>query len=408
MERPHTGEYEFIPVAGERVRAYIPAPLPPQPGVVLSPPLLRLHEQALTAIGELNAQGTYLPCAPLLLFSFIRKEAVLSSEIEGTQSSLSDLLASEMENMLGVPNDDVTEVSNYVAAIQHGLHRLQEGMPLSLRLLREMHSILLQGGRGATKTPGEFRTSQNWIGGSRPGNAAFVPPPPHRVMECMGALELFIHDDGIPLPVLIKTALVHVQFETIHPFLDGNGRVGRLLMIFMLCHAGILKAPLLYLSLYFKVHRSEYYQLLTQTRRTGDWEAWIHYFLKAVICTAQQAVESAQMLMQQMDHDEEQLRRTSRISSSVYQVLELFQSKLAMNSAQIVKESGLKANSVHNALSKLTELGILAEITGYKRNRMYVYDACLRILNREFDSETAPATRPTAPTKGAPYSSQAE
>ncbi len=320
MERQHVGEYEIISMTGERVKAYIPAPLPPNPPVLLTPELQRLHEQALTVIGELNAQGTYLPCAPLLLYSFIRKEAVLSSEIEGTQSSLSELLASESEGVDGVPQDDVAEVINYVAAFQHGMSRLAEGMPLSLRLLREMHEILLRRGRGSTKSPGEFRTSQNWIGGSRPGNAAFVPPPPHRVMECMGALELFVHDESVPLPALVRTALAHVQFETIHPFLDGNGRVGRLLIIFMLCHAGILKHPLLYLSLYFKVHRDEYYHLLTHTRKMGDWEAWITYFLKAVIKTANQAVETAQMLMAQMKRDEDTLRQTPRIGSAVYQV----------------------------------------------------------------------------------------
>ncbi len=386
MERQHTGEYEIISMTGERVKAYIPAPLPPNPPVLLTPELQRLHDQALTAIGELNAQGTYLPCAPLLLFSFIRKEAVLSSEIEGTQSSLSDLLASESEGAVGVPQDDVAEVSNYVAAIQHGITRWNEGMPLSLRLLREMHQVLLHHGRGATKSPGEFRTSQNWIGGSRPGNAVFVPPPPHRVMECMGALELFIHDESVPLPALLRTALAHVQFETIHPFLDGNGRVGRLLIIFMLCHAGILKHPLLYLSLYFKVHRDEYYHLLTHTRKTGDWEAWVSYFLEAVIKTAQQAVETAQLLMAQMKRDEDTLRQTPRIGSAVYQVLDVFKTRLAANSTSIIDEINLNAATVHNALGKLVQMGILSEITGKKRNRVYAYDACLKILNREFEN----------------------
>ena len=386
MERQHTGEYEIISITGERVKAFIPTPLPPKPPVVLTPELHRLHDQALTAIGELNAQGTYLPCAPLLLYSFIRKEAVLSSEIEGTQSSLSDLLASESDGAVGVPQDDITEVSNYVAAIQHGLKRLQEGMPLSLRLLKEMHEVLLHRGRGSTKSPGEFRTSQNWIGGSRPGNAAFVPPPPHRVMECMGDLELFIHDEKEAMPDLIRTALAHVQFETIHPFLDGNGRAGRLLIIFMLCNVGILKHPLLYLSLYFKVHRDEYYSLLTRTRISGDWEAWIAYFLDAIVKTANQAVETAQLLMAQMKRDEDVLRQTPRVGSAVYQVLDVFKSKLASNSTSLIEESHLSAATVHNVLTKLVHMGILREITGMKRNRVYVYEACLKLLNREFES----------------------
>ncbi len=386
MEREHVGEYEIISMIGEKVKAYVPAPLPPMPPVVLTPELLRLHDQALTAVGELNAQGIYLPCASLLLYSFIRKEALLSSEIEGTQSSLSELLASETEGVVGVPHDDVTEVSNYVSAIQHGMKRLQEGMPLSLRLLREMHQVLLQRGRGATKSPGEFRTSQNWIGGSRPGNAAFVPPPPHRVMECMGALELFIHDEAVVMPDLIRIALAHVQFETIHPFLDGNGRVGRLLIIFMMCHAGILKQPLLYLSLYFKVHRDEYYRLLNDIRISGNWEEWIAYFLKAVIHTSRQAVETAQMLMVQMKNDEDTLQKTAHIGSFVFQVLNVFKSKLAAKSTDIIAECGLKANTVNNALTKLEQMGILAEITGKKRNRVFVYAACLNILNREFEN----------------------
>lgn len=389
MIRQNIGEYEIISGTGEIVKAYVPSPLPPEPPVELGAELIRLHDQALTAIGELNAQGDYLPCSFLLLFSFVRKEALLSSEIEGTQSSLSELLASELEESTGIPQDDVLEVSNYVGAIQHGIKRLEEGMPLCLRVLREMHAILLKKGRGATKSPGEFRTSQNWIGGTRPGNARFVPPPPQRVMECMGALERFIHDDNVPLPALVKTALVHVQFETIHPFLDGNGRVGRLLIIFMLCHAKILKQPILYLSLYFKVHRDEYYHLLNHTRKTGDWESWIKYFLEAIVQTAKQAVETAQMLMNQMMKDEALLRQTPRIGSSVHKVLEVFKSKLATNSVNLIKESGLSAATVHNALAKLVKMGILSEITGKKRNRVYIYMACLTILNREFSDSSS-------------------
>jgi Fic family protein len=227
---------------------------------------------------------------------YVRKEALLSSQIEGTQSSLSDLLLFENEEIPYVPLDDVAEVSNYVAAMEHGLKRLREGFPLSLRLIREMHAILLHSGRGASKQPGEFRRSQNWIGGTRPGNALFVPPPPDQLNECLDAFEKFLHMDDPQLPPLIKAGLAHVQFETIHPFLDGNGRLGRLLITLMLCEASALREPILYLSLYFKARRSDYYRLLQEVRENGAWEAWMEYFLTGVRETASQAVDTAARL----------------------------------------------------------------------------------------------------------------
>ena len=232
----------------------------------------------------------------LFLYSYVRKEAVLSSQIEGTQSSLSDLLLFELEEAPGVPLDDVVEVSNCVAALEHGLARLRGGFPLSNRLIREIHGVLLARGRGSTKDPGEFRRSQNWIGGSRPGNAVFVPPPHTTVSECMGALERFLHTENDGLPVLVRAGLAHVQFETIHPFLDGNGRVGRLLITFLLCHAAMLREPLLYLSLHLKQHRADYYNLLDEVRRTGDWEAWLAFFLDGIRQTSEGAVQTAHRL----------------------------------------------------------------------------------------------------------------
>ena len=286
MQRGEIGRYETTNAGGEQVRAFVPVPLPPKPPVVLEGSMQRTLEAATLAIGRLDAVSTLLPDEALFLYSYARKEAVLSSQIEGTQSSLSDLLRFELEDVPGVPFEDVVEVSNCVAALEHGLRRLEEGFPLCNRLLRETHEVLLSRGRGSGQAPGEFRRSQNWIGGTRPGNAAFVPPPHTAVPDCMAALERFFHA-GDGLPVLIRAGLAHVQFETIHPFLDGNGRVGRLLITLLLCDGGVLRHPLLYLSLYLKQHRGDYYELLNHVRRTGDWEGWLAFFLEGVRATAE-------------------------------------------------------------------------------------------------------------------------
>src|ERR1019366_8787426 len=286
------GEYAITTTAGESVRAFIPRPLPPEPLLELDT-FFPLLDRANQALGRLDGLSTLLPDTEMFLYLYVRKEAVLSSQIEGTQSSLSDLLLFENEAAPGVPIDDVREVSNYVAAMQHGLQRLREGFPLSLRLIREIHGILLRGGRGADRTPGEFRRSQNWIGGTRPGNAAYVPPPPERLMECLDSLEKFLHDETQTLPLLVQLGLIHVQFESIHPFLDGNGRLGRLLITLLLCARGALHEPLLYLSLYFKTHRARYYELLQRVRTEGVWELWLEFFLEGAETTAKQAADTA-------------------------------------------------------------------------------------------------------------------
>ena len=268
-------------------------------------------EAATLALGRLDAISTLLPDDAIFLYAYVRKEAVLSSQIEGTQSTLSDLLLFELEEAPGVPVEDVVEVSNYVAALNHGLRRLEEGFPLSNRLIREIHEVLLSRGRGSDKAPGEFRRSQNWIGGTRPGNAEFVPPPHTAVPDCMTALERFYHaDDGMPF--LVRAGLAHVQFETIHPFLDGNGRVGRLLITLLLCNAGVLRQPLLYLSLYFKQRRSEYYDLLNRVRRTGDWEEWLAFFLEGVRVTAEGAVATSRRLVEVFASDRAAISATCR------------------------------------------------------------------------------------------------
>jgi Fic family protein len=380
MKRNLTGRYETTSVGGETVRAYIPNPLPPNPPLVLQGPIQLLLEQALLSLGRLDSVSTLLPDPSLFLYAYVRKEAVLSSQIEGTQSSLSDLLLFELEQAPGVPVDDVTEVSNYVAAMEHGLDRLKGGFPVSARLIREIHSKLLAGGRGSSKDPGEFRRSQNWIGGSRPGNAVFVPPPHTVVQDCISNLEQFIHEDPSSLPILIKAALVHVQFETIHPFLDGNGRVGRLLITFLLCHAGILREPLLYLSVYFKQNRDEYYRLLDIIRKEGDWETWIMFFLEGVARTADSAVATARRLVTLFDEDRKKIQTGGRRAGSALRVYDIFKTRPILNLQEASQKTDLSYPATGTGMDLLVESGIARELTGKRRNRIFAYDRYLAIL----------------------------
>ena len=286
-----------------------------------------------------------------------------------------------MEERPGVPLDDVREVSNYVAALDHGLSRLRAGFPLLLRLLREVHSHLLAHGRGADKAPGEFRRSQNWIGGTRPGNAVFVPPPPERVTECMGALELFLHDEPEPTPPLLKAAPTPVQFETIHPFLDGNGRLGRLLIALLLCERKILREPMLYLSLFFKTHRQTYYELLNRVRTDGDWEIWLDFFAEAIAVTAGQAVETVQRLEVLAHQDRERIQGLRRATGSALRVHHELLRRPGFTSRVIEKQTGLSHVTVNKTLDHLCRLGLARELTGHKRNRIFSYPAYLAILN---------------------------
>lgn len=313
---------------------------------------------------------------------YVRKEAVLSSMIEGTQSSLSDLLLFEFEHQPEVPLKDVQEVSNYVAALNYGLKRIGEDFPLSLRLLKEIHSILLSTGRVKERDPGEFRRSQNWIGGSRLGTAAFVPPPPELVHECMGKLELFLHDLPKKTPILIKAALTHVQFETIHPFFDGNGRLGRLIITLLLCSEKVLKEPMLYLSLYFKTHRQRYYELLNEVRLTGDWESWLDFFADAVIHTATQAVDTAQQLMKLSAEDGQRIKSLKRISGSAHLIHKALFERPMASPNWIQKKTQLSPATVNACLRELELLGIVKEVTGQKRNRLYSYVEYIQIMNQ--------------------------
>ncbi len=382
MKRALQGKYVAISTVGEKVQAFIPAPLPPHPPIEWTPDLRSKFDQALLSLGRLDSVSTLLPDTSLFLYMYVRKEALLSSMIEGTQSSLSDLLMFELDQEPGVPLDDVREVVNYVAALDHGLRMLKEGLPLSLRLFREIHGVLLAKGRGSHQTPGEFRRSQNWIGGTRPGNAAFVPPPADAVMESMSKLELFFHDQPEATPVLLKAALAHVQFETIHPFLDGNGRLGRLLITLLLCEQKVLREPMLYLSLYFKTHRQYYYELLNRVRLTGDWESWLDFFAEAVIVTATQAVETAQQLLQLSKQDQDKIRGLGRAEASALRVQQAMMEHPIANSGSLVEKTGISPATVNKALGHLERLGIVRELTTRRRNRLFSYASYIEIMSR--------------------------
>jgi Fic family protein len=385
MRRPPPGSYVEVATAGERFRAFVPAPLPPDPPLVWSAALRRRFDDALLALGRLDALTTHLPNAALVLYSFVRKEAVLSSQIEGTQSSLADLLLYEIDEQPGVPLDDAREVSRCVAALEHGLADLRRGMPLSMRLLRGMHEVLMAhpGGRG--KTPGELRRSQVWIGGTRPGNAAFVPPPADRLAECLTPFERFLNDEAEPTPPLLKAALAHVQFETIHPFLDGNGRLGRLLIVLQLVADGVLREPMLYPSLFFKRHRALYYELLNDVRLHGDWERWLEFFAEAIETGASQAVATANALLALVNADRERIASLGRAAGSALAIHQALQRQPITTAGALAKATALTAATVNKSLAHLTRLGIVSELTNRQRGRVFSYRAYVDVLGAELD-----------------------
>jgi len=374
------GDWSATRIGGETVRAFLPAGLPPTPPIDFSGLQIRL-EEATAALGRLDGIATVLPGTPLFLYMYVRKEALLSSQIEGTQSSLNDLLAHEDQDLPGAPLDDVTEVSNYVAAMNFGLERLSS-LPLSLRLIREIHERLMSSGRGSQLEPGRFRTSQNWIGGSRPSNAVYVPPPPERMAESLHDLELFLHERESGLPLLVRAGLAHLQFESIHPFLDGNGRLGRLLITLLLCSEGALSQPLLYLSLYLKTHRARYYELLQHVRETGDWEVWLDFFLTGVRDTSTQAVGAAREILDLFDEDRKRIAALGRKAASPLRVHELLQTKPSVSVAAAARVLELSEPTVRTSLTRLEALGIVQESTGRRRGRRYAYARYLDILAR--------------------------
>jgi Fic family protein len=382
MKRSLQGHYVTVATAGEAFKAFVPAPLPPHPAIDWTPALRRRFDAALLALGRLDAVTGLLPNAALLLYSFVRKEAVLSSMIEGTQSSLADLMLFELDEQPGVPLEDAREVSRCVAALEHGLARLRGGFPLSLRLIREVHEVLMgDAGRGAKAAPGEFRRSQVWIGGTRPGNAAFVPPPANQIGECLKHFERFLH--GVPEETapLVKAALAHLQFETIHPFLDGNGRVGRLLIALQLAADGLLREPLLYLSLYFKEHRATYYELLNAVRLSGDWEGWLEFFADAVQYSATQATASAKRLLALAAGDTQRIAGRGRAAASALAVHQVLQHRPIATAASLTTATGLTPATVNKALVHLGRIGVVAELTGKLRGRVFSYASYAEILN---------------------------
>jgi len=382
MKRPPPGHYVTVSTAAEKVRAFVPAPLPPKPPIDWSAALRRRFDDALLALGRLDAVADLLPNASLLLYSFVRKEAVLSSMIEGTQSSLADLMLYELHEQPGVPIEDAREVSLCVAALEHGLARLRGGFPLSLRLLREMHGVLLGRGRGNHKSPGEFRRSQVWIGGTRPGNAVFVPPPPNTIDDSLASLERFLHDEPEPTSPLVKAALAHAQFETIHPFLDGNGRIGRLLITLLLCEQGLLREPLLYLSLHFKSHRSTYYELLNAVRLEGDWERWLEFFADGVAGSAEQAAQAAKRMVEIASTDQLRIESTlGRAAASAVAVHGAMQRQPIATSSSLVAATKLTPATVNKSLAHLERLGVVAEVTGRHRGRVFSYSRYVEILS---------------------------
>jgi Fic family protein len=360
--------------------AFVPGPLPPMPPLAIDAGLRQLLDRALLALGRLDSIVTLLPNPDLFLYSYVRKEALLSSQIEGTQSSLADLLLFEVDAAPGVPFDDVVEVSNYVAALEHGLRRIAEGFPLSNRLIRELHEVLMRRGRGVEQRPGEFRTVQNWLGGANPAQAVFVPPPPERVQDCMASLERFLHDELEPTPTLIKTALIHVQFETIHPFLDGNGRIGRLLVPLILHAEGLLEKPLLYLSLYLKQHRAEYYDRLSRVRTEGDWEGWVAFFVEGVVATANDAVTTARRLADLVQADRDKIRGLGRRGATALQVHDALQREPVTTIGRLAQRTGLSVPGATAAVERLSALHLIQEVTGRQRGRVFTYAPYVALL----------------------------
>ncbi|MCL2243343.1 MAG: Fic family protein [Treponema sp.] len=379
MFREQHGKLEKSSIVyGEQYNVYLPDALPPIPPVNMSE-ITELLGEASLAIGELNGVVEAVPDLAVINYMYVRKEAVLSSQIEGTQSTLDDLMRYEAGTTAGVFIDDVTEVSSYVAALSHGLKRINEGFPLSQRLIKEIHKILLTNSRGQHKTPGEFRRTQNWIGGSRPGNAHFVPPPPDRISDLISDLEKFIHDKN-KIPPLVKAALIHQQFETIHPFLDGNGRTGRLLITLFLYAEGCLRSPFLYLSLFFKQHRDYYYEMLSEPRKTGDWEKWINFFLEGAAETAIDAKMTLIHIKNLFTADDEKVAGLGRARGSAELVFTIFKQKPILAVSEIMKRTGLSKPTVISSVKHLIKLGIIHNKSRKKWGQIYAYSGYTGLL----------------------------
>jgi Fic family protein len=386
MHRPQPGHYLTVSTTDEAFRAFVPAPLPPEPPLYWSAALRHRFDAALVALGRLDAITTLLPNAALLLYSFVRKEAVLSSQIEGTQSSLADLLLYEIDAVPGVPVEDAREVSRCVAALERGLEGLRGGLPVCTRLVCDMHRVLLAHPGGKGKSPGELRRTQVWIGGTRPGNAVFVPPPADEVPKCLAPLERFLNDDPERVPPLLKAALAHVQFETIHPFLDGNGRIGRLLIVLQLVADGVLREPMLYPSLFLNKHRALYYELLNEVRLRGDWERWVEFFVEAIEASATQAVATATALLALVNVDRDRIARLGRAAPSALAVHQALQRQPIATANSLVDATGLTAATVNKSLAHLERISVVGELTNRQRGRVFSYSEYVTRLAAEMDT----------------------
>jgi Fic family protein len=377
------GTYEKTSTAGETVNAFVPAPLPPrEPSLIMDAELSALLQRAEAAIARLKLAGTMIPSLDWLLYSFVRKEAVVSSQIEGTQATLVDLLMYEAAGKADtVDDEDVKQVCNYVDALSYARKQMRSknGLPLSMRLLNEAHRRLMKNVPGANKSPGEIRRSQNWVGGTRPGNAVYVPPPPHLLSDLLGSLEKYIYAND-PVPPLARAGLLHAQFETIHPYLDGNGRIGRLLITLLLEHWDLLDTPLLYLSLYFKRNRAEYYRLLNAIRTDGDFESWLKYFLEGVAVISDETVATTQELFALISSDRTKILSGRSTSVAGVRLFELLPSHPIITVAETVKLLKTTKPTATKAVSGLVETGILVETTGRRRDRAYSYEAYLNLL----------------------------
>ena len=384
------GTLRVIEAGSDGYSAFIPRSLPPVPPLSIDAELQELLDRANQALGRLDGITLLLPDPDQFLYSYVRKEAVLSSQIEGTQSSLSDLLLFEADAAPGVPISDARETANYIGAMNRGIELIrEEGLPLCNRLFREIHAVLLGSGRGSEKTPGRFRREQNWIGGSRPSVARYVPPPWEEVEPAMAALEKFLHDEPERTPILIKAALAHAQFESIHPFLDGNGRVGRLLITLLLVADGVLKGPLLYLSLYMKQNRDDYFDHLQRIRTEGAWEAWLRFFLEGVVEVAESTTATTGDLVQMIERDRQLIHEFGRGAATAARVHDLASRFVIFRPTSAAEALGLSAPPVYAAVHRLEQAGILREVTGRQRGKLYVYDEYLMRLN---EGTTQPAS----------------
>lgn len=365
----------------EGYKAFIPKPLPPVPEIIMDQEMWTLLSQADLALGRLDGATDALPNPDLFVFMYVRKEAVLSSQIEGTQASLIDILEFESQALQPDNPQDVGEVVNYISAINYGLERLKQ-LPVSLRLIRDIHQELMKGVRGSERNPGEFRRSQNWIGagGCTLAQATYVPPPPHEMLQALDNLEKFLHSPQ-PIPTLIKIGLAHAQFETIHPFLDGNGRIGRLLVTFLLCEGNVLRRPLLYISYYFKKHRSEYYDRLQAIRNSGKWEDWLKFFLCGVSEVAQEAAATARKIVNlKEEHRQLVLNKMGRRSGNAITLLESLYFRPIFTVEQAATTTNLSYPNANTLIKELRDIGLLQEVTGQKRNRAFSYAPYLAVF----------------------------